>query len=195
MKRALTYDDVLLVPQWSDIHSRKDVDLSTKFWYGEHTLPVVSANMDSVTGVEMCNAMAKTGGVGCLHRFWSIESNVNAFMKVGHDTGTAPWCSFGLGNDEFERAEALIEAGCKVLVLDVAHGSQRQVADQYAWVKKYADSINKDIILVAGNFGSAKSVVQFAKYLDSEYGLLLQGVKLGVGPGSICETRVKTGHG
>ena len=187
MRRALTYEDVLLIPQWSDINSRKDVSLNTYFNGRNYTLPIISANMDSVTGVSMANALHNAGGAGCLHRFCSTQDNINAFIE----TEGMAWCSFGLGEQELERACALVEVGCKTLVLDVAHGAQQQVAEQYLALKMF---LRDKVLIIVGNFGSVNSIVLFEKYINKK-GYDLDGIKLGIGNGANCTTRVKTGHG
>lgn len=182
MQLGLTFNDVLLVPKFSSIRSRKDVILDN----GYSKLPILSANMDSVTGPEMAKTMLANGGLGCLHRFWSIEDNVLALQK-GVYKGLLPWVSVGVGEQEFKRAEALFEHGARMFVLDVAHGASQHVVDQY---KRLKDAL-PDAHLTVGNFATAESIYGFERALGYKPDM----VKVGIGPGSACTTRIKTGVG
>lgn len=189
MKKYFTFDDVLIEPQFSYINSRKDIDLSSKLDDGDTLLklPILSANMDTVTGYDMAVAMGKAGGLGVLHRFMSDEENVKLFEDVRRqDVSVA--VSIGVGERERDRAVKLYEAGARLFVLDVAHGAQMQVVEQYDFLKnKFPYSF-----VVVGNFASAKSVSTF---IAATYSLSVDAIKVGVGPGSACTTRIKTGIG
>lgn len=208
MKELLTFDDVLIKPKFSYLTSRKEVDLSTELKLNYVTpifklkLPILSANMDTVTGPTMAVAMAKSGGLGVLHRFLSIEDNVSAYKEVlSYKVDCA--VSVGVGEQELERAKALYEAGARIFVLDVAHGAQLQVVAQYANIKE----ICIDSFVIVGNFATAESCAQFwaelnqggVKYYRTKKGELhtygVDAFKIGVGPGSACTTRIKTGCG
>src|ERR1019366_8836290 len=126
IKEYLSWDDVLIVPQWSTVRSRADVNVSTQVANTKLGIGLLSSNMDSVTGPEMCKAIDAVGGKGILHRFWSIDDNVAALRKSPSST----WCSVGIGDTEKARAEALVAAGCETLVLDVAMGAAQHVVDQ-----------------------------------------------------------------
>lgn len=186
----LTFDDVLIKPTFSEVASRKLVDLSTSLTNGNITvnlkLPILSANMDTITGSEMAIAMANAGGLGVLHRFWSIEDNLTAFNKVLAEGLTCAG-SVGLGDYEFKRAISLFEAGCEVLVLDVAHGAQMAVVAQYKRLKE----VLRDSIIVVGNFATIDSIRTFCFHLNGKP----DAIKVGIGPGSACTTRIKTGVG
>ena len=196
-KALLTFDDVLIAPRFSTLKSRSEVDLRTVIkWPGGEggswtaNLPIVSANMDTITGVEMAKALAKAGAVATLHRFWPIEENVRAFNEA--DKGC--WVSVGLGAYELSRAVALWKEGAKVFVLDVAHAAQVQVAEQYRDIKRSTPGS----FVIVGNFATGQSFEDFAAYLHQDLGaqdVTIDGVKVGVGPGSACTTRVKTGCG
>lgn len=181
---SFTFDDVLIKPQFSEIQSRKDVDLSTKLLGLNLRLPIFSANMDTVTGIEMAHAMNKAGGMGVLHRFWSIEDNVKAFKE------TAAAVSVGLGPQELERAKALTDAGAIYFFIDVAHGATKQVVVQLANIKM----INVNAWVCVGNFASASSIGWFLEYCHGAK-VKPDAIKVGVGPGSACTTRIKTGIG
>ena len=97
MEKKLTFDDVLIEPQFSDIKSRSEVSLATNLgnWI-DFRLPIISANMDTVTGVVMANAMHELGGLGILHRFYPIDQNVDAFVQVMQHNGR--FCAVSFGN-------------------------------------------------------------------------------------------------
>jgi len=184
--KFLTFDDVLILPGFSEIQSRKDVDLSSM----DLKLPIISANMDTITGPEMAIAMGNAGGMGVLHRFWSIEDNVKAFVKANIAAPNVS-VSIGITDSEKERAEALVDAGAKIVFIDVAHGAQIGVVNQVRFLReKYKGNIE----IVAGNFATAESIRHFCLELnDSD--LFPDAFKVGIGPGSVCTTRIKTGIG
>ncbi|CAM6005511.1 unnamed protein product [Sphagnum balticum] len=192
--KGLTFDDVLIIPQFSDVYSRKDVDLSFNGAnYPYMSLPIISANMDTVTGPEMAKAMLLNGGMGCLHRFCTIDENVKMLEEsLLYATGESvryPFVSIGLGNNELDRAYALFNAGAWTFVIDVAHGAQMEVVKQ---VKRLRNIINDNGAIIVGNFAGSSSVSNFLFYLGNTR---IDGIKVGIGPGSACTTRVKTGVG
>ena len=165
----LTYDDVLIVPQFSEINSRADVNISS---FGLD-VPVISANMDTVTDHLMAQAMVKNGGVGALHRFSQIAKNIAMYYDSPEET----FCSVGVGDNEKNRARALAHAGCYRFILDVAHGAQQQVVDQAKWL---LDSY--DVELIVGNFASPRSMEEFLKRTK---GYNITAFKVGIGPGAV----------
>lgn len=182
----LTFDDVLIVPRYSELASRKDVDLSS----GDLKLPIISANMNTITGPHMAIAMGKAGGSGVLHRFCSIEDNVKMFVEANIEARNVG-VSIGITDGEKERAEALIDVGAKLLFIDVAHGAQLAVANQVKFLKeKYGSNIE----LVVGNFATADTIKHFCLELNDTK-LFPDAFKVGIGPGSVCTTRIKTGVG
>lgn len=180
MNQSLTFDDVLIAPQFSYINSRKNVSLNTILGM---SLPIISSNMDTVTTDKMSQAMYISGGLGCLHRFCSIDTNVNMFLKSPKNTIV----SFGLGDVERQRVKALINVGAKHFCLDVAHGAQIQVVEQLNW---FTTSFPGHYIIV-GNFASVNSFQEFLGFCHKPP----NAVKLGIGNGSICSTRLQTGCG
>lgn len=184
MSQLLTFDDVLIVPKFSTITSRKDVSLSTKLGDELLELPIISSNMDTITGPEMCSAMAGAGGIGCLHRFMPVDEMVRIWKERSF---SSPMVSIGLGHEELVRAEALYAAGARLFVIDVAHGAQQSVVDQ---AHELRAQLGDDFYLMVGNFASADSVTEF---IQRSHGI--DAVKVGIGPGSACTTRIKTGVG
>lgn len=195
LESSFTFDDVLIKPQYSTITSRKNVDLSTSFKWLGHTLqlglPILSANMDTVTSPNMAIAMAEMGGMGVLHRFCSHEANINMVNAV-KSAGYPCMASVGLGENELKRAKSLYEAGCDVLVVDVAHGAQSATALQYKRLK----DILPEVYLIVGNFATSNSIIDFVLDCGYKYHNDFEGaIKVGIGPGSACTTRIKTGVG
>lgn len=192
MQELLTFDDVLIVPKFSLIESRSQVDTSTSLRSLKFNLPLISANMDTVTGRSMAIAMQMNGAQACLHRFASIEETVADFKHVTFGCEDrkfdGPMVSIGLGSTELERAKALFDAGAHTFVIDVAHGAQIGVVKQ---VKALRELLGPYVNLVVGNFATGESVKTFIEYV----GLDIDAVKVGIGPGSACTTRIKTGVG
>lgn len=179
MTRKLTFDDVLIQPCFSDINSRSEIDVSSPVF--NIGVPVFSANMQSITEHEMANVLDSVGAMGVLHRFSTIEENVNMFNKCKRVA-----VSIGVTPGELNRAEALLGAGAKMFFIDVAHGAQKQTADTYKILKNMGVPF-----LVLGNLASLRSLLEFQDYVK----MPIDAIKIGIGPGSACTTRIKTGVG
>lgn len=185
--QQLSFDDVLIKPEFSFVRSRKDVDISTEIAGEVFSLGVISSNMDTVTNHVMSKAMLQYGAGACLHRFCSIEDNIKMFKESGWDQ-FKPMVSIGLNNKELERAEALVDAGADSVVIDVAHGAHIGVVEQLSHLRtRYRDNIK----IIIGNFATSDSILAFryhSKYTPDAY-------KVGIGGGSACLTRMVTGCG
>jgi IMP dehydrogenase len=194
---ASTFDDVLLEPQYSEIETRSTIDLLT--WatpLRQIKYPLVAANMDSVCDAHMASAMQFEGGMGVIHRYMSYDDQVNQVKKF-HDNHFEIWkqvplisAAVGVKNGIVEHVKRLVDAGCSVVVIDVAHGHHKLVGDIVQQLKACA-LVSKDglpVEYVAGNVATPDG----AKYL-CESGADV--IKVGVGPGSLCTTRIVTGHG
>ena len=181
---GLSYDDVLCVPRRSPVDSRTEVDLSTTLAEGvELTAPITTAAMDSVTETAMAKAVSEHGGLGVVHRFLPIAEQaemVDAVVSSGERTAAA----VGIAEAYTERAQALVDAGVAMLVLDVAHGHMERAIDATA---ELADRF-PETPLCAGNVVTREGVHDLA---DAG----ADCVKVGVGPGSHCTTREVTGFG
>lgn len=182
---ALSYDDVLLVPQFSKIVSRSHVDLTTKLTPRlSLKIPLITSNMTDVTGVEMAIKIGHMGGLGVIPRFMSAEDEAKMVSKVKKE-GLVTAASVGLRNGMFARAETLVKAGADILFLDVAHGHMKTCIDG---TKNLKQKFGKQIDVISGNVAT----------YDGAADLFKAGadcVKVGVGPGSICITRTETGFG
>jgi IMP dehydrogenase len=183
--RGLTFDDVLIVPQKSDIRSRRDPSLKTNVTERmKLNAPLISANMDTITEWEMAKAINDLGGMGILHRFLSIDEQVKQVQKL-RELGVNPIAaSIGVGEEFKSRAQKLVEAGCRVLTIDIAHGHSVQMVETMKWVKdKFSD-----VELIVGNVATAEATDELIDEGAS-------AIKVGIGPGSMCTTRVITGCG
>ena len=180
--QAFTFDDVLLIPAYNHYESRRIVDISMSDRSNKLSLslPILTANMDSVTEHAMANFIGEKGGMGVLHRFMPIQENVAEFKRCQHKT----FVSIGCSPQELERAEALYRAGAAYFCLDVAHAHAKYVGKAIKALRKLV----KNICLMAGNV---------ATYAGADY-LASCGadiIKVGIGGGSVCSTRIKTGFG
>ncbi|CAM6003923.1 unnamed protein product [Sphagnum balticum] len=187
-----TFDDVLIMPAaFSTVPGRSEeyVSLEVEVERLKLKLPVISSNMDTVTGVEMAIAMAKSGGIGCLHRFATIDDNVKMFEESFKRSSVKPMVSIGISANELMRAEALVGAGAEVIVIDVANGAQQGMVDQ---VKALRAKYGTNIMIVAGNVATRDNITALARRTGAG---AIDMYKVGIGPGSACTTRTKTGVG
>jgi IMP dehydrogenase len=181
-QEAITFDDVLLVPSYNHYESRRLVDISMTDRRGKLTLglPVMTANMDTVTEAGMANFIGAKGGIGVLHRFCTVDENVAMFRACRHPT----FVSVGASEKDLERAAALRDAGANYFCVDVAHAHAKYVGKM---LKKLREML-PEACLLAGNV---------ATYAGADYlaGCGADIIKVGIGGGSVCSTRIKTGFG
>ncbi len=184
IKEALTFDDVTLTPKYSEILPI-DVDTSIKL---TETLrlkvPLLSSAMDTVTESRMAIAMAKNGGIGVIHRNLNIKDQVLEIRKVKKKK-LLVGAAVGAGPKEFKRAEAVIKENIDMIVVDTAHGHTKKVSEIIKFIKRIK---NKKTALCAGNIATPEA----AKFLLR---LGVDIIKVGIGPGSICTTRLVAGIG
>ena len=179
---SFTFDDVLMIPIYNHYESRRLVNISSADRSSKLTLdlPVLTANMDTITEHGMANFIGGHGGAGVLHRFLSIDENVKQFKLCKHKT----FVSVGCSDAELERAQALKDAGAEYYCVDVAHAHAKYVGKTL----KSLRGILGDLCILAGNV---------ATYAGADY-LASCGadiIKVGIGGGSVCTTRIKTGFG
>ena len=184
--RGLTYSDVLLVPNKSEVRSRRDPILKTQLTKRlAADLPFLSANMDTVTEAPMAIAMDRLGGAGILHRFMSIEDQLQNVKLVKEAGCKIIAASIGVNKEEEARAKALIEAGANVITVDIAHGHSILMLDT---IKMLKDKFHDRVDIIAGNVATPEATAELI-----EAGA--DAVKVGIGPGSMCTTRIITGCG
>ncbi|MBN8553998.1 MAG: IMP dehydrogenase [Deltaproteobacteria bacterium] len=186
--RAYTFDDVLLVPCRSSLQSRFHTDVETQFTKRFRLkLPVVAANMDTVSEKEMCIAMNSMGATAILHRFMTIEDQVVQVKAIvaAHKSGEGTIAaSIGVNQDSKERAKALVDVGAQILTVDIAHGHSDSMIDMVKYLKKEFPKVD----VIAGNIATPRAAEDLiAAGADA--------VKVGIGPGSMCTTRIITGVG
>lgn len=191
LQLGLTFDDVLLVPQRSTIRSRGDISVATRLTREVSIdIPIVAANMDTVCETEMAAAMAALGGVGIIHRFLTIEVQcemVEQARKQAEQAGASRaviGAAIGTDHDAARRTAALLQAGADVLVLDIAHGHADHAIDTIKRIK----AEHPEAQVVAGNVATR----------DGAEDLVAAGadaIKVGVGPGGVCTTRLVAGVG
>ena len=243
MKKALTYDDVNIIPNYSDIEHRGEINISTKFTKNtELAIPIVSSPMDTVTELDMAIEMMEWGGVGVIHRFNSIEEQSSmmkkihkkfeSYFEIGKDSpqtieearkeyyktneyGDDDWATpgedgvevyldivkhrlsqdeqwrkkplcaaIGVTGDYLERAQELVKNGCNVLLIDVAHGHHKLVGEAIEEIKTKLSAVE----VIAGSVATGDA----CEYL-CEKGA--DSIRVGIGNGSLCETRIRTGVG
>lgn len=187
--RGLTFDDVLIVPAKSDVRSRRDPVLTSRLTKGlNFETPIISANMDTVTEAEMAIAMDRLGAFGILHRFMSVDEQVVQARRVreagARNVGASIGVNTGASDDFKTRAKALIDAGVNVLTIDIAHGHSTSMIETITWLKQTHPGVQ----VIAGNIATP----------EGTYDLIRAGadaIKVGIGPGSMCTTRIITGCG
>jgi len=184
IKEALTFDDVTMTPKYSEVLP-SDVDTSTRLSKNLILkIPLLSSAMDTVTESKMAIALAKAGGIGVIHRNLNIKKQIEEIKKV-KKLKLLVGAAVGAGPLELKRAEAILKEKIDLIVVDTAHGHSKKVAEIIKAIKK--KKTNKTA-LCAGNIATAEA----AKFLIK---LGVDIVKVGIGPGSICTTRLVAGIG
>jgi len=244
MKTYLTYDDVNIIPKYSELKSRDKVDLTTRFTKNtELTIPIVTSPMDTVTELDMAKEMLDWGGVGVIHRFQSIEKQArmmkslhyewDKYFDIGDGTertiekewdewwksvkhwnspptksdwkdlkerfyfadsmihdekiwSKRPLCAaIGVTGDYFERAQELVKNGCNVLFIDIAHGHHVLLKKV---IKELKNEFGTNVEVIGGSIATKEATKDLC-----EWGV--DGLRVGIGNGSLCETRIRTGVG
>lgn len=183
LKIGLTFDDVLLSPGYSDF-SRSEINLSSKLTKNiTLALPLVSSPMDTVTESGLAIALARLGGIGIIHRNLAISDQSLEVRKVKEQNllvGAAIGGSLGYG----ERITALVDVGADVIVVDSAHGFAKSIIEAVKFIKQKYPKVD----VIAGNvatYDGAKALIEAG----------IDGLRVGMGPGAICTTRIISGMG
>ncbi len=183
IKESLTFDDVLLLPRYSDVlPSQTDISLSLSKSINLK-VPFLSSAMDTVTESKMAIAIALSGGIGIIHRNLSIKEQTKEIIKVNKKK-LLVGAAVGTNEDDVDRAKSLVDNGCDLIVIDTAHGHSKKVLKILSKLKKD----NKSIPICVGNIATGDA----AKKL---YNSGADIIKVGIGPGSICTTRMVAGIG
>lgn len=180
-----TFDNIYLIPGWSEIESRHSVDLtpnSTDMSVFQN--PIIASPMDTVTNSEVASIMREMGGTAVIHRYATIEDQRDQFLSIPEEYSTGVFCALGVTGDWWERFQSLYDAGCKYFCVDVAHGFHKQVGLAVARMS----TEKSDIHLMAGNVADLDGFDYLVNH-GAQY------VRVGVAGGSVCETRNKTGFG
>jgi len=218
---AQTFSSVLIKPKYSKVKSRQDIPLTSDFGPFKLNLPVFSANMKDITGPAMCEAMHASGGMGILHRFNTVEDAVKDYedavgrilkqhkdeqfksqfdQKMVFARDLFDWInhysvgvSIGVNFDEdIRRAIKLYDAGARIFSIDIAHGHSEKMRDMIIGLRSALDAIHTPYIhtpyIIAGNIATREAAIDLAEWGAS-------CVKIGIGPGSVCQTRNNTGAG
>lgn len=197
-KEAFTFDDLLLVPAYSKvvpIDTKLETKLTKKI---KLNIPVLSAAMDTVTEADMAIALAKLGGMGILHKNLSIQEQAEMVRKVkkadislddkdaclDENKRLRVGAAVGVGKDTYDRVNALYEAGVDIIAVDSAHGHSKGVIDTVKAIRGLFPNLD----IIGGNVVTAQAAIDLI-YAGAS------AIKVGVGPGSICTTRVVSGVG
>lgn len=180
---GITFDDVLLIPGYADF-SRSEINLSTQLTKKiKLEAPFVSSPMDTVTESKLAIALAEQGGIGIIHRNLTIEDQANQVAEVANRkllVGAAIGANVGFE----ERAKALVDAGVSVIVVDSAHGNAISIVEAVKHLKKTYHEIE----VIAGNIATKEGAENLIK-------AGADGLRVGMGPGAICTTRIISGMG
>jgi len=183
IQEALTFDDVLMLPRYSNIlpvNTNIAVSLTNKI---NLKVPFLSSAMDTVTESNMALAIAKAGGIGVIHRNLKIKKQSEEVKKVKKQKYLVG-AAIGTNKEDLDRARSLLDNGVDLLVIDTAHGHSAKVLSVLSKLKK----INNQITICVGNIATGEA----AKKL---YNSGADIIKVGIGPGSICTTRMVAGIG
>ena len=188
-KETPCFDDILLVPQNSNIESRKDVDISSAIGSGVRSIamriPIVAAPMDTVCDGGMSYAIRKLGGFGVIHRYMSISSQVEMIKFIKETDPVAVGVAVGATGDYIDRAWQSLSAGAMAILVDTANGHSEYAINA---VKTLRQSLGKNIHIMAGNVSNFDG---FIRLQDAG----ADSIRVGIGGGSVCTTRIVSGHG
>ena len=183
IKEALTFDDVLLVPRYSSVlpsETNLNIDLGNNL---KLKIPFLSSAMDTVTESSMAIAISQKGGLGIIHRNLSINEQCKEVKKV-KNKNLIVGAAVGTTNEDLLRTKSILDSGVDLIVIDTAHGHSDRVIKILSKIKK----INLKKPICVGNIATAEAALK----LYNEGADIL---KVGIGPGSICTTRMIAGIG
>jgi IMP dehydrogenase len=187
-KEHIGFDDILLVPQHSEVSSRRDVDLSVSLGRGLKgiglKIPIIAAPMDTVCESKMALAIRQAGGIGVMHRYMPIQEQVEQ-VKITKALGAISGGSVGAKGDYRDDAIKLVSAGAALILIDVANGHSSHAIDAVISLRKL---LGHSVHIMAGNVATWDG---FARLADAG----ADSIRVGIGGGSACTTRVVSAHG
>lgn len=182
------FKNVFLIPQYGKVTSRTQVNTSVVLREcedGDHfkvDVPIMSANMDTVTDGNMALHIWRAGGIGGIHRFMSIEENVAQFKFVKNEGGSC-FVSVGVNPESRLRATALYDAGARYFIIDIAHGDSLMMKEMLEFMR---EKFGRYVYIMAGNIATQQGCENLITWGAD-------AVKIGIGPGAVCTTKNVTG--
>lgn len=185
-KEVLSFNDVILIPQYSDLKTRRNINTNVDIKFNNKTLsfknPIISSPMSTVTEANMSNAMISQGGLGIIHRYNTIEHQSRLLSCVNHRDYRA--AAIGASGDYKERLHELARNDLNIVCIDVAHGDHLLVEEAIEYIR----SNYSGLFIIAGNIATGEAYKRLS-YAGAH------AIRTSVGSGSICTTRIQTGHG
>ena len=184
IKEGLAFEDVLLKPRYSSIKSRTEINLSSVF-NDRHSLslPIIAAPMDTVSESPMAAAMDQSGAMAVIHRYNSIDEQCRHIQSL--PASATVGAAIGVSGDYMERATELYRSGCRFYCVDIAHGHHILMREALGNLR---EAFGSEVTIMAGNVATLQGFNDLA-----DWGA--DAVRVGIGGGSICSTRIQTGHG
>ena len=183
-EKVFSFDDVLLTPNYSDVESRQEINIGNNLGPHQLKLPIISSPMDTVTEETMVQTMANYGGLGVIHRYNTIDDQQRMIEHLRREMDDVA-VAVGVSGDFEHRASACVASGATILCVDIAHGHHTLMERA---LKTLKDAFGSHIHIMAGNVATLEGFNDLGAWgADS--------IKVGIGGGSICSTRVQTGHG
>ena len=188
-QNALCFDDILLVPQYSTVSSRKEVDISSGIGGGGRGIvmrvPVIAAPMDTVCSGTMAYAIRKLGGFGIIHRYMSVDQLREELTFIQSTDAVSLGVAVGAKGDYLERAFVAVSNGAQLILIDTANGHSEYAINA---VKEVRHNVGNNVHIMAGNVSTYDG---FARLQDAG----ADSIRVGIGGGSVCTTRIVSGHG
>ena len=184
-QKVITFDDVLLQPQYSEIESRSTISTDTTIRDLSFSIPVMSSPMDTITERQMIYSLDKLGGLGIVHRYNTIPEQAKIVHSTHADGAQNIGAAIGVSGDYLERSKAVVMAGANVLCVDIAHGHHALMKNALKCLRSLFD---ESVYIIAGNVATLEGFNDL-----SDWGA--DAIRVGIGGGSICSTRIQTGHG
>lgn len=189
IREGLTFDDLLLIPKYSDINSRSEVNVSVELPKGfKSALPIIPANMATITGYKMAEAIYKLGGIALVHRFCSEDDQLDIIQSLAKEYGNNVFNKVGLSvgakKSDQNTVDNFVDAGVKIICVDIAHAHSKMGNT----ICEYISDKYPEVLLIAGTVATSEG----AKDL---WRIGVDVVRVGIGGGSICLTRINTATG